>query len=64
MGYGTRPHSWKTHELESMKNSLSPLPLSLVVLYVPIVADQHECQEFTNLYRAPLPPGQDGVRRP
>jgi hypothetical protein len=24
MGYGTRPHDWKTHELEPMKNSLSP----------------------------------------
>src|SRR5271163_3364274 len=24
MGYGTRPHDWGTHELESMKNCLSP----------------------------------------
>jgi hypothetical protein len=47
MGYGTRPHDWKTHELEPMKNSVSPrlraCPSSLYVPQ-PIVAGQHECQ--------------------
>ena len=47
MGYGTRPHDWKTDELESMKTlSVSLSAWVSLVLYVtqPIVADQHECQ--------------------
>ena len=47
MGYRTRPHEWKTYELEFMKNcpSLSHSPRaypSFVYVPRPIVADQRE----------------------
>jgi hypothetical protein len=60
MGYGTRPHDWKTYELESMKR-LSVCPRLLVRVPIPprsnvphpIVADQHECQALGLAHAAP-----------
>jgi hypothetical protein len=45
MGYGTRPHEWKTDELESMEThslTMSTCVSCLFCMTQPIVAGQHE----------------------